>query len=308
MSMTVEQYDREVWQREHDEQPAREREIARRREQARTAGPTPSEVAARPGVTEAEVAAARDDMLARLAEVDAQIAAEVAERANARRAERARVVEQAEAVARAEQAERLAAEQTAADALPADELSGDELVAEVEQRIASGDESVTADDLAAARTAAAGRSRFARLRQAAADRKARQVAEREQAERIAAAEQAAREALTGASVAEIAARYDEAVAAVRALREAAEVRTRVVVEQLAALREVGSPMVVVDRGGLGYSHSRRLVLDGVTVRSGGGLVDEAIRAALPRHGDGDRTPALVREGREQAAPRKRRGA
>ncbi|WP_344252787.1 hypothetical protein, partial [Pseudonocardia hydrocarbonoxydans] len=68
------------------------------------------------------------------------------------------------------------------------DLADDPAVAAIEARIAAGDAKVTADQLAAARTDAAGRLRFDRLRGLLAERAARQVAEDQERERAAAAE------------------------------------------------------------------------------------------------------------------------
>lgn len=145
---------------------------------------------------------------------------------------RARRVRIAAEQAEQEQAEQeaAAAERTALDALPssdeasAAEIDADPEVAALEERIASGDGTVSEAQLTKVRTAAAGRVRFARLRGAFADRKARLDAEQVEREHAAAAEAHAREVLAGHTDAALVPLYDEAVAAVSALVEATQGR------------------------------------------------------------------------------------
>lgn len=164
-----------------------------------------------------------------------------------------------------EEAARLAAaDRVDADAVPVeDNIDADEEVAELERRIASGDQAVTAEDLAEERARAAGRVRFARLRGVFRDREERKAAEVEEVRRAKAADAHARKALAPYAPAELAAKYDAAVAAVQALGEALDGRNK-------AIRGlVGLPQTERPRGAAqdrGVPQSARIVLDGATHR------------------------------------------
>ncbi|WP_214365617.1 hypothetical protein [Pseudonocardia sp. H11422] len=148
-----------------------------------------------------------------------------AEEAERQRARSARLAAEKAAAEDAERARR-AAERDALDELPVDdaEIDADEEVATLEERIASGDESVTEAALTKARTAAAGRVRFAKLRAKAAERRARRDAEQLEREQAAAAIEHARAALAGYTDADLVPVFDEAARAVAALVEAAQGR------------------------------------------------------------------------------------
>lgn len=253
----------------------------------------------------AELAAARDRVLD-------EIRAEKAENSAARRAqwEADQVAERA-AVERAEQDRR-----AAIDAVPADELSDDDEVTELEERIASGDDTVTVEDLQRAREAATGRKRFARLRDVFADRQARREAERAEREAAAAAQEHARTVLGPYAPAEMVPLYDQAVAAVRAYTEAL-VHRDAAVRSLTALPPVErhrgvtvdqrNPVAMsVDLDGHEYrlqniaSHVRRVLeAAGIAPRSLD-VVDRTLFAL------DDHDPAIVAEGRAQLATRKGR--
>lgn len=115
------------------------------------------------------------------------------------------------------------------DAQPVEaEVDADPAVAELEARIAAGDDEVTAEQLAAERTAAAGRVRFGWLRALYDANVARQLAEQVELDRAAAAEQHAREALAPYTPAALVEKYDAAVAGLRAYADAIEERNAVV--------------------------------------------------------------------------------
>lgn len=191
-----------------------------------------------------------------------------------------------------------------------DDVAGDDEVAALEQRITGGDEQVTAEQLTAARERAAGRLRFGRLRQVAADRKARRDTEQAEHARVARAQQAAREQLADVDDAVVAARFDAAVAAVEALREIAEQRGDLVARLARTRGELELPDVHRDRDAWACSltldgrrwHAsdadavalvgRALRLAGLYVRGGGTL---AVSTRLTEH---DRKlPAVVERGR-----------
>lgn len=92
-------------------------------------------------------------------------------------------------------------------------VDADPEVAELEQRVVDGDDTVTLDEVDHARTEATGRTRFAALKARAAERKAAEQAERDAAARRDANLEAARQALAPFAPARFAAAYDKAVAA-----------------------------------------------------------------------------------------------
>lgn len=104
------------------------------------------------------------------------------------------------------------------------DIDADPQVRKLEERVMAGDAKVTVEQVADERAMAAGRVRFGRLAQVAKERKARRDAEQLEAEQAAAAEQHAREVLAPFPAAEVAARYDAAVAAVAALVKVCEGR------------------------------------------------------------------------------------
>ena len=137
-----------------------------------------------------------------------------------------------------------AEERAQLDALPvADaDLDADPAVAEIEARIVAGDDTVTAEQLAATRAEAAGRVRFARLRALLAERTARRDAEQVEREQAEAAIEHARAALAGHTDEALVPLFDAAEEALRALVQAAEGRNREL------LRLVGLPRVERVRG------------------------------------------------------------
>ena len=119
-----------------------------------------------------------------------------------------------------EEQRRAAAARAALDAVPDSAEPGidaDPEVAALEERVAAGDESVTDRDLAKARTAAEGRSRWARLRQLAADRKERLAAEKAEEERVRRVTDNARTALSYFTNDLLVEKYDAAARAVEDL-------------------------------------------------------------------------------------------
>lgn len=304
----------------------RKRAEAARIEAAREAGPTPASVRA-VGGTDAEIADARRGMLARIEAVRAEIVAEHRERAEVERQAlvdwRARHVAEAEAEHRAQ----LDAERGEAEAVPpADDASvavdEDPAVAEIEGRIAAGDDSVTEAQLGKARAAAAVRSRFGRLREVAAERRRRTEADRAEAERVAVARAAVAEAVNGSQAAEIARAYDDAVSALARLTRTAQDRHRAIVRfaqgrgghVLPAAERIrdrwpGANAVIVDGQEIradesdpGQLVNAALAAAGVVVHTGGRGVDEAFRV---RAGSGEvydrQPPPIVTRGRASAS-------
>lgn len=123
----------------------------------------------------------------------------------------------------AEEAERVALVVTDAD------VSADPEVAELEGRLVDG-EDIPAEQVAEVRAAARARVRFARLRDLAANRKARRDAAQLEREQAAAAEEHARAALTPYTPVAMIPLYDDAVRAVRAYTEALDGRNKALVD------------------------------------------------------------------------------
>lgn len=177
--------------------------------------------------------------------------------------------------------EAAAAERARVDALPVTdpEIDADPAVAELERRIADGDTSVTAAQLAKERTAAEGRARHGRLRGWFADRAARKDAEQLELEQAEAAEQHARDALAAHSPAVLVERYDAAVDALRALAATLDARNATVLDLVRlppAERVRGAELDPgMQEGG------PRLPLDGMVHRPQlpGEVITRALRAA-----------------------------
>jgi hypothetical protein len=195
------------------------------------------------------------------------------------------------------------------DPIPTEsEVDQDPAVVELEQRIASGDQTVTAEDLAEERTRAAGRVRFGRLRGVFRDREERKAAEAEEVRQAEAADKRAREELAPYAPAELAAKYDAAVAAVKALGEALDSRNAVL-RRLCRLPHAERPRgASTDRHG---PFGDVVVLDGVAHRreDASSVVRRAIEGAgvsTKTFSMVDRTqfaitttdPTIIAEGRE----------
>lgn len=208
------------------------------------------------------------------------------------------------------------AERAQLDAQPVTDadLADDPAVAAIEARIAAGDAEVTADQLAAARTDAAGRVRFARLRAMFDERAARQIAADRERERAAAAEQHARETLAPYAPAELVPLYDDAVRALRAYAEAIHERNA------AVRRLVTLPRTERHRGVHVYRADTpwvgEVLVDGCTYRMQDGTAHFmrvlgaahlSTRSFTPldttQYAVDDRDPAVVAEGRGHLAER-----
>lgn len=200
-----------------------------------------------------------------------------------------------------------AAERAQLDAQPVSDadLADDVEVRDIEARIAAGDTKVTAAELAAARTDAAGRVRFARLRGLLAERIARRDAEQVEREQAAAAIERARDALAGHTDAELVSLFDAAEAALDALTRAVVDRNRELV-RLVAL-PVADRVRGVDARAVGQHgpQAARLPLPEGEVRTV--QFDTLIRAVLERAGisarnmqpiDRDRYPRNDRDHRD----------
>ncbi len=281
--------------------------------------PAPSDVAHRGG-TPREVAAAREAMREALEaaerDVDEQLAPVREAQARARR-------EQRDAQAADEQAvQRARDEQLARDAVEVptelrDDLTADEQLADLERRVAAGDESVTVEQLAAAREAAAGRRRFAQLRDVADRRRREREAAEVERQRVERVEAAAVEHLDAVSPVLIAERYDAARAAVEQLVEVLDARVATVARLARAGGDERLPGAVP-----AWSHSpiaTVVEVDGVRYAAGDAEPDTVVGGLLRSVGvyareggrvsvepravtdDDRREPALVAQGRSEAA-------
>ncbi|MFR9803140.1 hypothetical protein ACL02T_12655 [Pseudonocardia sp. RS010] len=204
-------------------------------------------------------------------------------------------------------------------AVDVDELSADPEVAALEQRILDGDETITADQLADARVAAAGRSMFGRLRARLAERQARAAADQLAAEQAAAAEEHARAALAPYAPAELVGLYDRAVEALRAYSAAVEGYNATLHELVGLSAEQRHAGASRDRHG---PWGDRVELDGRTFRReqhehhlrrllGAAGIGHDLRAVdRQRFALDDRDPDVIAEGRAQLAAKgnRKRGA